>query len=70
LSAPPESTHAMAKRQLIDDIRQYNPTAQPQFLAQFSEADLEQYLGRLREVVAKRLLIGPPAPQTNLRKVS
>jgi len=34
----------MSKRQLIDDIRRYNATAQPQFLAQFDESALKQYL--------------------------
>jgi len=38
----------MSKRQLIDDIRQLNPTAQPQFLAQFDEGELQQYLEHLQ----------------------
>jgi hypothetical protein len=37
----------MTKSQLIDDIRRYNTTAQPQFLAQFDEAALKQYLDHL-----------------------
>ena len=43
----------MTKRQLIEDIRQHNPTAQPQFLAQFEEADLQQYLDHLEAAKAK-----------------
>ena len=39
----------MSKRQLIDDIRRYNYTAQPQFLAQFDETALKQYLEHLEE---------------------
>jgi len=43
----------MTKRQLIDDIRQYNPTAQIQFLAQFDEPALAQYLDHLQAAKAK-----------------
>ena len=45
----------MTKRQLIDDIRQYNTTAQPQFLAQFDEASLKQYLEHLEQARRKHL---------------
>lgn len=38
----------MNKRQLIDDIRNYNTTAAPQFLAQFDETALKQYLSHLQ----------------------
>ena len=34
----------MTKRQLIDDIRKINTTAEPHFLAQFDDAALKQYL--------------------------
>jgi hypothetical protein len=44
----------MNKRQLIDDIRRYNPTAQPRFLSQFDEAALKQYLGHLEGAQLKR----------------
>lgn len=37
----------MTKRQLIDEIRTYNPTARPEFLAQFDETALQQYLEHL-----------------------
>jgi hypothetical protein len=47
----------MDKRQLIDDIRQFNVTAQPQFLAQFDEVALRQYLEHLREAHQKRLKV-------------
>ena len=43
----------MTKRQLIEDIRLHNPTAQPQFLAQFEESDLQQYLEHLESAKAK-----------------
>jgi len=47
----------MNKRQLIDDIRRYNATAQPQFLAQFDEAALRQYLDHLHEAHQKRVKV-------------
>ncbi len=37
----------MSKRQLIEEIRRYNPTASPQFLDQFDEDALKQYLRHL-----------------------
>jgi hypothetical protein len=37
----------MEKRQLIDDIRQYNTTVTADFLSQFDEAALQQYLEHL-----------------------
>jgi hypothetical protein len=43
-----ESKSAMSKRQLIDDIRQYNTTASADFLSQFDEAALKQYLEHLQ----------------------
>ena len=47
----------MNKRQLIDDIRRLNSTAQPQFLAQFDEGALKQYLEHLESARRKRLHI-------------
>ena len=61
----------MNKRQLIEDIRQYNPTAQEQFLAQFDEVDLKEYLAHLEAAKAKhtrKMSWLRPAP--NLRMVS
>ncbi len=37
----------MNKRQLIDDIRRYNTTVPTQFLSQFDESALQQYLDHL-----------------------
>jgi hypothetical protein len=48
----------MSKRQLIDEIRQINTTAQPQFLAQFDEQALKQYLDHLEAARQKRVRIG------------
>ena len=47
----------MSKRQLIDDIRRYNTTVQPQFLARFDEAALKQYLEHLEGAFQKRVQI-------------
>jgi hypothetical protein len=49
------SKTAMSKRQLIDDIRRYNATAQPHFLAQFDESALKQYLDHLEEARRKHV---------------
>ncbi|HLL90171.1 MAG TPA: hypothetical protein VK324_12800 [Tepidisphaeraceae bacterium] len=45
----------MNKRQLIDDIRRLNTTAQPQFLARFDEPALKQYLDHLESAQRKHL---------------
>lgn len=50
-----ESKVAMNKRQLIDDIRKYNTTAQPEFLAQFDDGALRQYLEHLEDARRKHL---------------
>ena len=61
----------MIKRQLIDDIRQHNPTAQIQLLAQFDEAALQQYLDHLEAAKAKHSRkIGYTRPTSKLRMVS
>ena len=38
----------MTKRELIDRITALNPTAGPEFLARFKDADLAQYLQHLQ----------------------
>jgi hypothetical protein len=43
----------MNKRQLIDDIRTLNPTAQAAFLEQFDERALRQYLEHLKAAQSK-----------------
>ena len=47
----------MSKRQLIDDIRRYNVSVQPQFLAQFDENALTQYLDHLQSAARKQVRI-------------
>ena len=61
----------MTKRQLIDDIRRLNTTAQPQFLLQFDEAALAQYLEHLQSAQRKHSRIaGWTKRQPKLRLVS
>lgn len=62
----------MNKRQLIDEIRRFNNTAQPQFLAQFDEEALKQYLEHLEGAIKKRVQIAGWVRRqpTNLRMVS
>ena len=49
---------AMNKRQLIDDIRRFNISVQPQFSVQFDEAALKQYLDHLEAASRKHVRIG------------
>lgn len=44
----------MSKRDLIDQIRRMNPTAQPTFLATFRDEDLLAYLQQLQELELDR----------------
>ncbi len=62
----------MSKRQLIDDIRTLNPTARPQFLAQFDEESLRQYFDHLRDAREKRLKVASwiRRPEPKFRLVS
>ena len=45
----------MTKRQIIDNIIDTNPTAEPGFLAQFEQVDLLDYLRKLDRLSAPRL---------------
>jgi hypothetical protein len=47
----------MNKRQLIEDIRRYNATATIEFLSQFDEPALRQYLDHLEGAVRRRIQI-------------
>jgi hypothetical protein len=61
----------MSKRQIIDAIRELNPTAEPTFLAQFDDGDLAQYLQHLRDARAKHVRIDDAAmPSPDVRMVS
>ncbi len=48
-----ESKFPMNKRQLIDEIRQFNLSVRPQFLSQFDEPSLRQYLDNLQSAARK-----------------
>ena len=45
---------AMDQRQLIEEIRQFNPTATAEFLQQFEDEALEQYLEHLQAAKERR----------------
>jgi hypothetical protein len=47
----------MNKRQLIDEIRRFNTTVAPTFLAQFDEQALKQYLDHLTHASQRRVQI-------------
>ena len=49
----------MTKRQLIDEIVCINHTAQPVFLAQFDDGDLNAYLQHLRVIQVPRIQRAP-----------
>ena len=68
-----ESKPPMNKRQLIDGIRQLNQTAQPEFLAQFDDDALEQYLRHLQTAQEKRVKVAgwvKSIPKPRFRLVS
>ena len=68
---PTESKHTMSKRQLIEGIRELNPTAHPPFLAQFDEGALKQYLEHLKAAQLKRVHInGWVRKKSDMRMVS
>jgi len=48
---------AMSKRELIDCICEINKTAKPEFLASFSEEDLNAYLEHLMDLDLEELVI-------------
>lgn len=60
----------MSKRQLIEEIRRYNTTAQPQFFAQFEESDLQQYLERLKDAADHTIKISSWSRKPKMRMVS
>ncbi len=49
----------MTKRELIDQILTENPTAEPAFLAQFSDEQLRDYLAHLKQIKQPRLSGNP-----------
>lgn len=47
----------MGKRELIDYIREINKGAKPEFLASFSEEELNAYLEHLMELDLEELVV-------------
>ena len=62
----------MQKDQLIEAIRQFNTTAQPQFLMQFDAPALQQYLEHLQAAQRRDIRIASwtRRPAGKLRMVS
>ena len=52
-----EGNGRMDKRELIDYICKINKTAKPEFLANFSEEDLNAYLEHLMELDLEELVV-------------
>lgn len=52
----------MTKRDIVDQIRRMNPTAEVEFLSRFSEEDLLAYLHQLQELEVNRRLETKPEP--------
>jgi hypothetical protein len=50
---------AMSKRELIDCICEINKSAKPEFLASFSEEDLNAYLEHLMDLDLEGLVVCP-----------
>jgi hypothetical protein len=60
----------MDKRQLIEQIRQHNATATYDFLAQFDESSLEQYLQHLEDAKARKRQICSWSRQRDKMKIA
>jgi len=52
-----EGSVLMSKRELIDYICEINKTAKPEFLANFSEEELNAYLEHLMELDLEELVV-------------
>jgi len=61
----------MTKRQLIDEIRRINTSASPEFLCQFDESALRQYLDHLLAAQRKHAVLSHwVRPQQKVRMAS
>ncbi len=49
----------MTKRELIDGILQFNRTADPEFLSQFDNVELAEYLDHLEQAEQAAIARGP-----------
>ena len=49
----------MTKRELIDGILQFNRTADPEFLSQFDNVELAEYLDHLERAEQLAIVRGP-----------
>ena len=58
LCAPYKEDQIMTKREMIDEIMKINLSAEPGFLADFNENDLEEYLDHLHILEMPRMAFG------------
>ncbi|MFT3788610.1 MAG: hypothetical protein QM770_20965 [Tepidisphaeraceae bacterium] len=65
------NTRQLDRQQLVEEIRRFNTTVDQQFLEQFSETELAEYLDHLDAARRKQLQIsGWVKPRTALRRAS
>lgn len=55
----------MTKIELIQTVRELNSTASPEFLSQFNEIELEEYVDHLLELDGSELTAAAPAAPYN-----
>ena len=60
----------MNKSELIDSIREFNSTASVEFLVQFEEDDLKEYMDHLLEVHSVKLTAATPGIPFNWRAIN
>lgn len=60
----------MDKRQLIQEIQKYNPSATDDFLQLFKESELQAYLVRLTEVPLKKIRLSYPEFESDAVRIA
>jgi len=55
----------MIKSELIETVREFNSTASVEFLSQFSDIELQEYINHLREVDTMELVATAPVSPFN-----
>ena len=55
----------MIKSELIETVREFNSTASVEFLSQFSNIELQEYIDHLREVDDMELIATGPGSSFN-----
>ncbi|MCK4628117.1 MAG: hypothetical protein KAT56_03880 [Sedimentisphaerales bacterium] len=55
----------MSKSELIETVREFNSTASVEFLSQFSDIELQEYIDHLQEVDTMELVATAPGSPFN-----